>query len=213
MRSKKQHKKYMAKLEKEKKKAEHKAKNEAERKAKHKEKEEEHEEYVFDPNDPCISQFGDLPLIDSSGDPEDRFNHKYTRLQNITEEIKGEEVTVRARVHRTTGKGGACFLVLRQNFYTCQACIFIEEGTSKGMVEYTRRIPRESIVQIKGLVHKPNAPIKKVSQQVELLIKEVWTLHKSIPRLPFNLDDASNLVENQLDEDDSHKVEGEKEEK
>lgn len=47
---------------------------------------------------------------------------------------------------------------------------------------------------------------------MELLIKEVWTLHKSIPRLPFNLDDASNLVENQLDEDDTHKVEGEKEE-
>lgn len=107
MRSKKQHKKYMAKLEKEKKKAEHKAKAEAEKKAKQPEKVEEHEEYVFDPNDPCISQFGDVPLIDSSGDPEDRFNHKYTKLQDINEALKDQEVTVRARVHRTTGKGGA----------------------------------------------------------------------------------------------------------
>ena len=121
--------------------------------------------------------------------------------------MKDQEVILRARVHRTTGKGGACFLVLRENFYTCQACIFVEKGTSKGRVEYIRRIPKESIVEIKGLVHTPEAPIKKVTQQMELLIKEAWTLHKSEPRLPMNLDDAANVVLNQTDEDDNKKDE------
>jgi aspartyl-tRNA synthetase len=210
MMSKKAHKKLMKKLEKDKKKAETKKKVESNQKSK--KNDEELEEYVKDPNDPSADKFGDLGLIDSSCDPEVRFTKKYVRVRDLNESIKDQEVVVRARVHRTTGKGGAAFLVLRENFYTSQACIFVEDDISKGMVEYARRIPKESIVQIKGLVHMPDAPIKKCTQQVELLIKEIWTLHKSVPRLPFNLDDAANVVENQLDEDDNNKDESKQEE-
>lgn len=208
MMSKKAYKKLMKKLEKENKKAETKKRVEGDNKKAKKGKEEEVlEEYVKDPNDPCAHQFGDLELIQSKIDPEDRYKKKYTKVRELDESLKDQEVIIRARIHRTTGKGGACFLVLRENFYTCQACIFVEEGTSKGMVEYTRRIPRESIVEIKGLVHTPDAPIKKVSQQMELLIKEIWTLHKSEARLPLNLDDAANVVLNQMEEDDAPKDE------
>ena len=77
------------------------------------------------------------------------------------------------------------------------------------MVEFCRRISRESLVEIKGLVHVPDAPIKKCTQQVELLIKEIWVVHKSVSRLPLNIDDASNVVLNQEDEDDE-KIEEEK---
>lgn len=201
MMSKKAYKKLMKKLEKEKKKAENAKKQEQQKKKK--DVEEEVGEYVKDPNDPCADKFGDLPLNRSEGDPEERHSKKYTKVRELTEALKGQEVTVRARVHRTTGKGGACFVVLRDTFYTVQACIFVEESISKGMVEYTRHIHRESIVQVKGVVQVPENPIKKCTQQVELLIKEIWTLHKSVPRLPMNLDDASNVVENQQEEDDS----------
>jgi aspartyl/asparaginyl-tRNA synthetase len=51
---------------------------------------------------------------------------KYTRLRDISETLKDQVVTIRARVHRTTGKGGAAFLVLRESFNTCQAVIFVE---------------------------------------------------------------------------------------
>jgi aspartyl/asparaginyl-tRNA synthetase len=111
-------------------------------------------------------------------------------------------VTIRARVHRVTGKGKAAFLVLRENFYTMQGCLFVEEGVSQGMVDYTRRINKESLVVVKGLVHIPDEPIKKCTQKIELLIKEIWVQHKSLPRLPLNLDDAANVVVNQKDEDD-----------
>jgi hypothetical protein len=79
------------------------------------------------------------------------------------------------------------------------------------MVEYARRIPKESLVVVKGVVHVPENPIEKCTIQVELLIKEIWNQHKSLPRLPMNLDDAANVVENQADEDDHE--EDKKEEK
>ena len=198
MMSKKAYKKLMKKQEKDKKKAEYKSKQEQD---KPDAKEEGVEEYVKDPNDPCAHLFGDTDLIRSTIDPEERFAKKYHRVKQLVEELKGEEITVRGRVHRVTGKGGACFIVLRESFYTCQACIFVDETITKNMVEYCRRIPRESMVQIKGVVQVPENPIKKCSQPVEVLIKEIWTLHKSEPRLPFNLDDASNLVKDQTKED------------
>lgn len=79
------------------------------------------------------------------------------------------------------------------------------------MVEYSRRIPKESLVIIKGIVHVPDAPIEKCTIQVELLIKEIWNQHKSVPRLPMNLDDAANVVLNQKDEDDNDGEEEKKE--
>lgn len=83
------------------------------------------------------------------------------------------------------------------------------------MCEYTRRIPKESIVVITGTVKIPENPIKKCTQQVELLISEIWTQHKSMPRLPMNLDDASNVVLNQKleDEGEEEKKEESKKEK
>lgn len=76
------------------------------------------------------------------------------------------------------------------------------------MCEYTRRIAKESVVIITGIVQVPDNPIKKCTQQVELLIQEIWNQHKSLPRLPMNLDDAANVVLNQKLED-----EGEEEKK
>ena len=145
--------------------------------------------------------YGERPLIRSEGDPNLRFKNNLISIKELSVEIKDKEVNVRARVHRVTGKGSAAFILLRDQLHTAQACIFVEEGTSKRMVEFWRRIPKESIVEIKGIVHVPDSPIKKWTQQVELLIKEIWVINKSIPRLPFNLDDASNLVVNQEDEE------------
>ena len=71
------------------------------------------------------------------------------------------------------------------------------------MVDYTRKIPKEYIVIVKGIVQVPHRPIKKCTQQVEILIKEIYNQHKSVPRLPMNLDDASNKVEDQRLEDES----------
>lgn len=205
----------MSKIEKEKKKAEHLAKNKKDQPAQKKNEEEVLEDYEKDPNDPSAHLFGDRPLIRSTVSFEEINPEKYSKVRDITVALEGKEVILRARVHRNTSKGGACFLVLRESFYTCQACMFVEGAISKGMIDYSKRISRESMVEIKGVVKLPEAPLSKVTQQAEILISELWTLHKSEPRLAFNLDDAANIVENQEEEDDSKKetVEEEKQEK
>ena len=75
------------------------------------------------------------------------------------------------------------------------------EGVSQGMAEYTRRIPKESIIELKAKVVVPEKPILGTSQKVELQIKEIWTVNKSAPMLPFQLEDASRKCENQEDEE------------
>lgn len=55
---------------------------------------------------------------------------------------------------------------------------------------------------VTGVVQVPENPVKKCTQQVEILVQQIWNQHKSLPRLPMNLDDASNIVLNQKDEDD-----------
>jgi hypothetical protein len=53
------------------------------------------------------------------------------------------------------------------------------------MVEYARRIPKESIIDIKAKVTIPEKPVAGCSQKPELAILEVWTVNKSAPMLPF----------------------------
>ncbi len=56
---------------------------------------------------------------------------------------------------------------------------------SAGMAEYTKRIPKESIIEVKAKVVIPEKPIEGCSQKVELNITEIWTVNKSAPILPF----------------------------
>ena len=60
-----------------------------------------------------------------------------------------------------------------------------EPDVSPGMAEYTRRIPKESIVELKAKVVLPDKPIEGCSQKVELQISEIWTINKAAPILPF----------------------------
>jgi len=62
------------------------------------------------------------------------------------------------------------------------------------MVKYSGKIPRESIIEIVAKAVKPDQPINGASQQLELQVTEIWTVNKSAPVLPFQLEDASRQV-------------------
>lgn len=94
-----------------------------------------------------------------------------------------------------------CFIVVREQFATIQAVLAVSEGISKGMVTFAAKIPKESIIDVKALVTVPDKPVQTCSQKVELQIKEIWIVNKSVPMLPFQLEDASRRVENQEDEE------------
>lgn len=136
--------------------------------------------------------FGDYPFIRSAF----QSHRKWTALAQVDELLEGQEVLVRARVHNSTGKGNNCFIVLRENFSTLQACAFKSEAISKDMIKYMTAVPCESIVDIVGRVVKPEKPILSCSQKVELQIVKFFVVNRAVGRLPLQIADASRKVEN-----------------
>lgn len=135
--------------------------------------------------------FGDYPLIKSTF----RSERKWTAVSQVDEALEGQEVLVRARIHNVRGKGNNCFIVLRENFFTLQACAFKSEQTPKEMITYMSDVPCESIVDIVGKVVKPGKPIQSCTQQVELQILRFYVVNRSSNRLPLQIADASRKVD------------------
>ena len=117
------------------------------------------DEFKKDPNDPCADKFGDHVLNRSQGDPELRFTKKFTKVIEIDEKSVDKEVIIRARVQNSRAKGKMCFMMLREQYATIQAGLFVDDNTSKGMVSYASKIPKESIVEIKAKVIKAGQEI------------------------------------------------------
>ena len=160
-------------------------------------------EYVKDPNDPCADKFGDVEMNCSQHDPEIRFTKKYVDIKDIDVKTAGKEVRLRGRVHNSRLKGKNCFLVIRDGYDTIQCVLFVgdEPKISQGMVKYSGKISRESIVELVGVPIKPDQAISGCSNEMELQVHEIWTLNKSAPVLPFQIEDASRQVLNQKLED------------
>lgn len=157
--------------------------------------------------------YGDYPLIRSTY----RSLRKWTEVSAVELGLEGQEILVRARVHNIRGKGNNCFIVLRENFSTLQACAFTSEATPKEMIAYMSGVPCESIVDIVGKVVNPGKPITSCTQQVELHIVRFYVVNRASNRLPLQIVDASRKVEhNEFDpneEDEPVKVEEKVEEK
>ena len=148
-----------------------------------------------DANDPLADKYGDMEIIRSQCDPEDRFKLKYVEIKDIGDEHVAQEIRIRGRIGQSRGKGKMCFLQMREGYATVQALVRVEEGkVSKGMCDYASKIPNESIVEIVADVVKPDEPISGCSQQVELHVKEIKCVNKSVPVLPFQIADASRKV-------------------
>jgi aspartyl-tRNA synthetase len=161
------------------------------------------QEWKKDPNDPCASKFGDCDLNRSQSNPDERYGKKFTEVHELNETHAGQEVLIRGRLHSSRAAGKKLvFIVIRERFATVQAILAVNEPeVSPGMAEYTRRIPKESIIEVKAKVVLPEKPIEGCSQKVELSITEIWTINKSAPILPFQLEDAARRCENQEDEE------------
>lgn len=69
--------------------------------------------------------------------------------------MAGQVVIVRARLHNSRSKGKLAFFVLREQYFTVQALLSAEGDISKGMVSYTSKVPKESIIEIKAKVVVP----------------------------------------------------------
>ena len=77
---------------------------------------------------------------------EERYSKKYTRIGDITSELKDKEILLRTRLHTSRVKGGSAFLVLREQGHTVQATLFQSDALSKQMIRFVKSIPTESFV-------------------------------------------------------------------
>lgn len=140
-----------------------------------------------DPEDPLRDHYGDPPMVQSR----ERTGRVWTSVRDLDTNLSDAEVLVRARVHAVRGKGKSAFVVLRQQTATVQAVLFVNDETvSKQMVKYACNIPKESIVDVGGIVKVTDAPVESCSQSaVELHVTEIRCISRSAA-LPFELVDA-----------------------
>lgn len=68
------------------------------------------------------------------------------------------------------------------------------------MVGFAAGVAKESIVEVKATVTVPEAAVEGCSQKVELQVSEFWVINRSVPQLPFQIDDAGTLVLDQAAE-------------
>jgi aspartyl-tRNA synthetase len=141
-----------------------------------------------DPEDPLKDNYGDLPLIQSV----DLNKKQYESLSSLSPEAK-EPVWIRARVHSIRIKGQMGFIILREGTSTFQSVITTSQEVSKSMIKYASGISKESIIDIYGTVHVPETPIESCSiSNLELIIQKIYVISRSLPTLPFQLEDANN---------------------
>jgi len=120
----------------------------------------------------------------------------WTSVQQLSPDLAGQTVLVRARCQAITGKGKSAFLTLREQHASCQAVLFVNDTTvSKGMVKYAQNISKESIVDIVGLVATVDPPVEKVSQRlIELKVTAIHVISRAaLP--PLEVVDAARSAE------------------
>jgi len=115
---------------------------------------------------------------------------KWTAVAELTPELAGTQVWVRARVATSRKQGKMlCFLQLRDSMHTAQAVVFSKESD---IVAWAAALPRESVVDLFGELSVPNEPIKTCSQSgIELQVKRLFCVSRAKPELPLQLEDAS----------------------
>ena len=119
--------------------------------------------------------YGDAPLINSSELTEKRWEN----VKNLTVDLAGQTVWLRAYLANSRKVGKGVFVVLRQGFCTAQATLWQGDKVPKSMVSYAASITKESVVDILGTVVVPEAPVTGCTQSgIEIVIQEVHTISK-----------------------------------
>eukprot|EP00026_Physarum_polycephalum_P005703 Phypoly_transcript_05738.p1 GENE.Phypoly_transcript_05738~~Phypoly_transcript_05738.p1 ORF type:complete len:579 (-),score=116.86 Phypoly_transcript_05738:173-1879(-) len=138
---------------------------------------------------------GDLPLIQSSS----KLDVQFVEVGDTNEHLDGKVVHIRARIHNTRGKGNLCFLILRQKAFSIQAVLEKGEHVNKAMLKFVSAIPRESIVDVTGLIRKAKVEVT-TQNTIEISVQKLFVVSRSAANLPLLVEDAArpqNLINEQ----------------
>jgi len=144
-----------------------------------------------DADDYSKDKYGKQPICTSS----EKTGRKWVEVEDLDTAMAGEEVLVRGRVHLSRVTGKQCFLKLRHRYYSVQVVYAVDDKISKQMIKYVGGCPKESIVDIQGVVVKADVPVESCSQRnLELQGMTFHVVSESEPQLPLQIDDASRPI-------------------
>ena len=118
------------------------------------------------------SCYGELPLIQSTH----RSGESRINFEDVTADMVGQEIVFRARLHHVRRMGSKLvFFIFRQQINTMQGVLNEVPGqTSILMLHWAEHIQRGSIVRIKGVLQKPESPVKSTTMhELEVKVTEV----------------------------------------
>lgn len=136
------------------------------------------------------ANFGDLSMVQSAF----KTNRVWTNPTELSSARAGEKIWMRARVHHSRSKGNMTWLLMRRGTASVQAFCMANKAdpSSKELVQFAAKIPKESVVDIFGEIVKVKDPIISASvSDIEITVEKVYVVSASIPELPFQLEDAS----------------------
>lgn len=104
----------------------------------------------------------------------------------------GRNVLLRGRIHRLrVVSKKLIFITLRQGVHTVQCVLSEGKNTPRAMLNFTKAISPECVVDITGTVKKTADPVQGASiSTVEVEIATIFTVHKTESKLPFSLEDV-----------------------
>ena len=139
---------------------------------------------------PDDGAFGNLKVNQSSYQSE----RKWTKIENLDGSLNGMQVWIRGRVDRqsmnTTGE--RIILLVRNGLNKVQASLHKSKEVSSKMMEYARKIPQESLIDINGTIQSVGTRITTATQQnIEILVKRIYavSLVAACPS-PFDIEES-----------------------
>ncbi|KAI5302869.1 hypothetical protein KEM55_000854, partial [Ascosphaera atra] len=137
--------------------------------------------------------YGDLPLLQSSERPLEKF----TKLDQITDDMVDQEIVFRARVHNLRRMGPKLvFLLFRQQITTIQGVLHERSGAiSTVMVHWAEHIPLGSIVKVRAQIRHAAVTVKKTDfHNIELDIRSLHVISRRQETVPFTIYEADLIA-------------------
>ncbi|XP_015608905.1 aspartate--tRNA ligase, cytoplasmic [Cephus cinctus] len=142
--------------------------------------------------DISLERYGQFDMIQSKEQHEER---KFMHVKDLNPTVADQTMWFRGRVHTSRAKGKQCFIVLRQQSYTVQVLIAVNEKISKQMVKFCSNITKESIIDVEAIIKTVPKKIESCSQKdIELHVEQIFVVSAAKSQLPLQIEDASRPV-------------------
>lgn len=123
------------------------------------------------------ARYGELPMSQSTT----RNSESRIDIDTLTEDMIGQEVVFRARMHHHRNMGAKLvFIMFRQRISTIQG-VLVEEAGIVGplMIHWSEHVRTGSIMRVRGIVQKPAVSVKSASiHDLEIKITHLHTIAK-----------------------------------